>query len=126
MPFTNNPNNFYQNQYQAPIPNYQQPQPMQDYYVSCNNYETVINYPQAPNTRIWFIDDANNKVYRKVRDIQGGVPVIDKEYDLVEVIKPKTEEVKYDEGELNKLYSEVKRLASELESMKPIIEELKS
>ncbi len=121
MPFTNNPNNFYQNQYQTPMPSYQQPQPMQDYYVSSNSYETVINYPQAPNTRIWFIDDTNNKVYRKVRDMQGGVPVIEKEYNLVEVIKPKE-----DEDELSKLYSEVKRLASELEGIKPIIEELKS
>lgn len=124
MPFTNNPNNFYQNQ--MPMPNYQQPQPMQDYYVPINNYESVITYPQAPNTRIWFIDDTNRKVYRKVRDIQGGVPFIDKKYDLVEIVDPQQAEVQYDEGAISKLNSEVQRLTKELESIKPIIEELKS
>lgn len=126
MPFTNNPNNFYQNQYQTAIPSLQQPPAMQDYYVPASSYESVITYPQAPNTRIWFIDEMHGKVYRKVRDIQGGVPFIDKKYSLVEDVEPQQAEIQYDAGALDKLNSEIQRLTKEIENMKPVIEELKS
>lgn len=129
MPFTNNPNSFYQNQYTS-IPQsqnlYQQPSTMQDYYVPASSYESVITYPQAPNTRIWFIDEMHGKVYRKVRDIQGGVPFIDKKYSLVEDVEPQQAEVQCDEGVLSKLQSEIDRLTKEIESIKPVIEELQS
>lgn len=126
MPFTNNPNNFYQNQYQTAIPSLQQPPAMQDYYVPASSYESVITYPQAPNTRIWFIDEMHGKVYRKVRDIQGGVPFIDKKYSLVEDVEPQQTEMQYDAGALDKLNLEIQRLTKEIENMKPVIEELKS
>ena len=111
MQFNNNPNYSYQ---------YYNQQPMQDYFVSSNGFESVINYPLAPNCRVWFIDETNKKVYRKVRDNQGGVPFIDKEFDLIEVVKSNEATVQYDEGELNKLRAEVNQLTKELASIKSV------
>lgn len=132
----NNPNNYYQNQYpmstqnyyQQPIAQNGQPVPVQEFYMGCSGKEEVNKYPQAPNTRIWFTDVRNLKVYVKVRDINGGVPYIEREFDMNEVCAaaPVEEVPKTNESELGALRTEIQKLSAELASIKPVIDELRS
>lgn len=101
----------------------QQPQipVQQEYFVGVNGEASARNYPIAPGSSVWLVDASNLKVYLKSRDFQGGAIIL-REYDLIEraPVEPVTE------NDIAGLKGMIESLKKELDSIRPIIEDLRS